>query len=559
MSVTIEENPFPLDFAGNRCQFRIRCTPYSGGGRKAVSTFKVNRMPELGYRLSVTHGTETLTLIVTVAYNKRDDPNFIMRRTQTDRIKAELEKKIARNYELAQLYDITVSDSLEIRFTSKEAGGDIVAVTSDDPDADIEELEQVTGVPPTARANYGVTAWLETERYVDGTAVSGRTPEFSFHPDSGGRVRIPLDVLRSLFTQCDVPPYSEAYGAHQLLYALVKYRLVFADRFGNPPQVQSLLLSDWRLLSAGEMREDSRVLNLPDWPTPSHSNVPLSSHPHIRNYGSPPGLTVRSFDGMPQYAYFILFDAESGPGLTRTLDVSVKALVKSGNTADLGTTSFILKNLNIVRIPLSTDALQVYQHCPQAMSYTVTCTEGANFRWQRTFLLSKKPLHGKVFLLQNKYGVLESFLVENEMTEREVSGDEVVRNGGFEIAVTDCATTFTARTGYRSRWEMQLLGEAAGNTLNYKLENGNPVPVTILPDTLTVLDEAEDLQSAEFQYRHNLTQNGGGEAVPDKPVISEWEHWTEFDELEIAYRWDDTRQVGYAENRITAQTNFARI
>ena len=175
MSVTIEENPFPLDFAGNRCQYRIRCTPYSNGGRRSVSVFKIGQMPGLGYSLTVTYGETSLSMIVTVAYNKRDDPNFLMRRTEPEKIKAELEKKVARNYDIAQLYDVTVSDELEIAFTSKEAGGDSVAITSNDPNAIIDEIEQVAGITPVARANYGVTGWLELQRYANGSVSEERT------------------------------------------------------------------------------------------------------------------------------------------------------------------------------------------------------------------------------------------------------------------------------------------------------------------------------------------------------------------------------------------------
>ena len=558
MSVTIEENPFPLDFAGNRCQYRIRCTPYSNGGRRSVSVFKIGQMPGLGYSLTVTYGETTLTMIVTVAYNKRDDPNFLMRRTEPEKIKAELEKKVARNYEIAQLYDVTVSDELEIVFTSKEAGGDSVTITSNDTNAIIDEIEQVAGITPVARANYGVTGWLELQRYANGSVSEERTPEFQLHPDSSGRVKVPLDILRPYFTQCDIPPTGEAFDTHQLLYALLKYRLVFADRFGTPPQVQSLQYSDWRLLSAGTVREDSRKRNLPDWLT-SDMSVPLSHYKHIRNYGSTNGLTVRCFAGMPQYAYFILFDTESGPGLTRDLEVDVKVMEKSGNVVSLGASTFPVKNLNIVRLPLSSDTLRIMESCPDAMSYTVTCTEGAAFKWRRTFLLERKPLHGSVFLLQNRLGVLESLLVENELAEKETAGDEVVRDGGFEIAVTDSETTFTARTGYRSREELQLLADAAGNANNYKLENGNPVPITILPDTLTVADEAEDLQSVEFRYRHNLPQDGSGEPVPTGLIITEADYWVELDASEQAVRWDDAIQFGYATNLITAQATLLRL
>lgn len=547
MPVTLEETPFPLDFAGNNAAFKLRGTPYSTNGRRAVSSFQVNRMPALGYRMFVNYGDETLSLTVTTAYNKRDDPAFMMRRTTTASIKEELERKIANNYGILQLYDVTVSDTLRITFTSKEAGGSCVDISSDDPNADIEELGQTTGIERVRRGSYRFVGWLEMEYYEDGAVVTDRTPEITLVPDEDGRAKLPVRIMRTMFSECDIPEPGEPIAAYVLQKAMIRYRLVYADCFtaGTALQVQSMKSSQYFLLSAGMLNEPARALNIPDWECPADASQQLSHHPHIRNYGSPPGLTVQSFREMPQYAYFILFDRASGSSLSRTMNVSVNAIAADGTAAAPGAFSLNVQNFNIVRVPLSADALSLPE---DVFVYTVTISEsGSDDAWSRRFVIKQKPHFAKTFLLQNRYGVLESFFAESEMTEKEAKGDEVVRDGGFEIAVTEDATTFTARTGSKTKEELRLLADAMVNALNYRLDGGTAQAITILPDTLTVFDEDEDLQSAEFQYRLNAPQNDAGEAVASGGIVNGDHVWQDIDVSEHAMVWDDQICFNHAE------------
>lgn len=539
MSVTLEETPYPLDFAGNNAAFKFRGTPYTSNGRKAVSTFQVNQMPALGYRMFVNYGDETLSLTVTTAYNKRDDPGFLMRRTTTASIREELQRKIANNYDILQLYDVTVSATLAIVFTSKEYGGSCVNISTNDPNASIVETGQITGIERGRRNGYRFVGWLETEYYRNGAVVTGRSPEITLIPDENGQAKLPVRMLRSLFEECDIPTIGEPLAAYALQNALIRYRFTYADCFATDSalQVQSMSSTEYFLLSAGMLNEPARALNLPDWECPMGATQKLSHYPHIRNYGSPSGLTVQSFREMPQYAYFLLFDRSSGSTYSRTMNVHINAMATDGTATALGAFSVGVQNFNIVRIPLSANALNLPD---DVFVYTVSISEvGMADVWSRRFVIKQKPFFAKVFLLQNRYGVLESFFTESEMTEKEMKGDEVVRDDGFEIAVTEDATTFTARTGSKTKEELQLLADAMVNALNYRLEGDSPQAITILPDTLTIFDEAEDLQSAEFQYRLNEPQNDAGEAVGGGGLVSADDYWNDLDAMEHEVIWND--------------------
>ncbi|MDL2313108.1 hypothetical protein LJC68_09555, partial [Bacteroidales bacterium OttesenSCG-928-B11] len=170
-------------------------------------------------------------------------------------------------------------------------------------------------------------------------------------------------------------------------------------------------------------------------------------------------------------------------------------------------------NFNIIRIPLSHGSLSLSDHSDNILSYTVRIypTAYPERVWKRTFVLQEKPYFQHVFFLQNKLGVLESFFATVESREKTVEGEVVRKNGGNEIDITDNSTVFTVSTGCKSTHELELLEAAVGNPFNYKIVDGKAVPISILPDTFTIHDEAEETQSVQFQYMFNIEASDSGE------------------------------------------------
>jgi hypothetical protein len=168
--------------------------------------------------------------------------------------------------------------------------------------------------------------------------------------------------------------------------------------------------------------------------------------------------------------------------------------------------------------------------------------------WTRTFVLNEKPFFAKQFLLQNKYGVLESFFVENEMMEKKVDGEQIMHENKVEIDVQDISATFTARTGNKSEHDLKLLSEAIENKQNYKIVNDILYPITILPDTLTIFDEEEDLQSAQFQYVFQIREYPHPLEVYKEAMLESVEAFgTTWNELSYK-KWNDTSNFEMLEN-----------
>jgi hypothetical protein len=501
MPADLVEKPFLLDFAHNAANFTLSGTPTSVIGRKAITRYKINRLPRTSYFLTLRYGTKTYNFLMKSTSTVLTNSLEIHYHTLSGLIKSELEKKIAQNYYISRDFDVQVSNSLEITFTAKQYGGNTVTLQTNDTNANIQLLNQTTGIEREERSGYRIFAKLEIIRTLYGGLQTTETPEILLYLNTSNRAVLPLTLLRSYFSGADIPAPNEKFAVYPLKYLLLKYRLMYSDYFDDFMQVMKC--SEWYYLVNGKLSESHRALNLPDWICPMAGSNKLSAFVRPRSYGSLSGLTVKSYPALPQYACFMLFNNSGTETYKSSLQIRVDILNEDGSTVlGINPGTITLSNFSMVRIPLSVKALSLDNHSTQILRYMVRIyhTDTPTAVWTRTYVMQQKPFHAKEFLLQNQYGFLESFFIDHEMVEKAIEGEEVICNGKTEIDINDVSTTYTARTGYKSNTEMRLLAEAIENSCHYKIVNNSLVPITILPDTLTVIDEMEDLQTAEFQY-----------------------------------------------------------
>jgi hypothetical protein len=504
MPATITEAPFTFDFLNNAIKFKLTGTPVAVAGRKAESRYKINTMPRANYYLELKFGTKKFVFYFRNTVSAKTEPYEIFLYSTAAERQNELIKKIGQNYYIAKYYSVTVLNTLEIRFTARQNGGENVALLTNDSAANIQFLSQITGIARTEKAGYKLFAKMEVTRFSPSTTTV-QTPEILLHVGADGKASLPLALLRSYFQGVDTPGLSQKLAAYTLKNVMIKCCLVYSDYFDGT--VQLINFSNDYYLANGKISEAHRALNQPDWNCPMGGSNTLRAFVRPRSYGSSSGLTVKSYTDLPQYAYFMFFNNNAAAGSTSALQVRIDILNEDGSKKNsINPGALTITNFSIVRVPLSVKALSLQNHSTQILSYTVRVYHASypSAVWARTFVLQEKPFYAKEFLLQNKYGVLESFFIENEMIEKTVDGEKVTRDDKIEIDVQDIFTTFFARTGNKSDFEMKLLSEALENKFHYKIVNGSLIPITILPDTLTIFDEEEDLQSAEFQYTFKI-------------------------------------------------------
>lgn len=528
MPVTIREQPHPFDFAGNPTRYLLKGTPLVTAGRKSKSSWRVNELPST--LLTLSYGETVFNFQITSASQARYYPDRIAAYTDTAQLQEELTSKIAENYTISRHYEVTVEDDLTITFVSKEYGADVVHLDGNGS-GDIEMLVLNDGIARTERPNYGVFAKFEITRYSSGSVQEVETPEILLHLNDSTLAVLPLEILRSYFTAADVPSLTEAYNVYPLLYATIKCRLTYSDIYGTIPQVNVLKHSQEFLLSAGKLDNEHHSLNLADWGTAMGANVRLSDYTDIRDFGCPNGLTVSSYAELPQYVYFMLFNTQRDATYSRNLTVKVSVRRKDGSTYAFDPGILTVTNRNIVRIPVSIQALGL--SADDTLSYNIVVLNGGGASWARTYVLGQKPYNSQVFILQNRYGLLETLYTDTSAIDEKTEGGDTVQNGVAGTDITDTATIHTARTGFKTTREIQMIADAMRNRFNYRIVGSRIVPIAIIPDTLTVTDTAEDLISAEFQYRFNRPSTSGTignvPIVPDLPDV--WEDravWLDF-------------------------------
>ncbi len=545
--MTIREQPHPLDFAGNGTRFLLKGTPILTAGSKSRSVWRVDALPSSV--LTVGFGGTVLDFQISTPYQAKDSALRIAAYTDTAMLKSELSTKIAGNHTIARHYDVTVADDLTLTFVSKDYGGETVTLDGNGS-GDIEQVGQVLGVARVQRPNYGVLAWLEVTCYNGGAVQELATPEMILHLDTDNLVELPLEILRSYFAATDVPSLTETFNAYPLLYATLKYRLAYTDISGEVPQAGVVKRSQEFILAAGGLDDRHHALNLADWETDMGAAAKLSEYTDIRDFGSPTGLTVRSYAELSQYAYFLLFNTLESASHSRQLNVGVIVRMKDGGIHTANQGQVTVANYNIVRLPLSVAALGLD---PSGMlSYTVSIRNESGVKWTRTYVLGRKPVGAQEFLLQSRYGLLESLSTVTSAVEEQTDGSDTVKNGVVGADITDTATVHTARTGYRTAREIQLVADAMRSRHNYRIIGGRAVPIAVIPDTLTVTDTAEDLMEAEFQYRFNkpatTTSTGNLPALPNR--LDRWD--------DVLLWVDDLQRNAARQNEIANQYHRER-
>ncbi|MDL2312663.1 hypothetical protein LJC68_07290, partial [Bacteroidales bacterium OttesenSCG-928-B11] len=251
MAASITEKPFLIDFAGNLLAYKLSGTPLSVSGRKAVTKWKIDIFPQRDYGFLISYGDKSFMFTIKSIAAASNEPYYIAYQTDTAALKAELLLKIASNFEISKDFAVTVSDSLELTFTSLHHGGDIVSLSSSDPQAVLTRMSAVSGIERKMKNGYKLFARLDVIGMDNGSIRQSATPHILLSLDSSNRATLPLALLRSYFTQADIPGLDEPFRAYPLQYAVIKYRLAYSDFFDG--KVKVIKHSEYRYAVSGKI------------------------------------------------------------------------------------------------------------------------------------------------------------------------------------------------------------------------------------------------------------------------------------------------------------------
>ena len=501
MPANLVNNIFPLDFIKNDLTFDLTGSPYISKGKKSISKYKITAIPAVGQKFYIEFEGKSLEFTVKNPSSIAANDAYAIQKYTGALLINELTSKIIFNYYLSIFYDITITSDLIFTFTAKEPGTG--NVTLKDIAMDNTGIVTTTiGSSAVLKNNYQIFAKLIISRYFNENIETLETQPIFLSLNDKNLASFPAEILRSYFENIDIPLADSTFSASILKYAYLKVQIQFAEYYDHKVQLVKSS-SNYYLLNAASL-DNFRNVNQGDWIDPIDSSM-ISKSSYARAFGSDSGLCIRSFLNCPQYAYFFYFNKDISENQQRTLNVKVSGLLMDGSIV-IKNITFNVKNYNFVRIPLSVKALGLSEET-SLIEYSVQIFAVAdiNKTWTRKFVITPEPYHSKIFLFQNRYGVLESFFTESESFEKNVTGD-ILRKGNFVEIDKEIEKTFICKTGPKSSREMQLLSDALDSKFNFIWINSRAVPVIILPDTFIIKNESEDFIEAEFKYRINLPE-----------------------------------------------------
>jgi hypothetical protein len=181
--------------------------------------------------------------------------------------------------------------------------------------------------------------------------------------------------------------------------------------------------------------------------------------------------------------------------------ISISIIEKDGTQSNLSIPISLHAGF-IHRISLSVNSLKLHIYNLLEYSISIICSDNNDTYnvFSRSYAMIEKPYHARMFLLQNQYGLLESFYIYNVLEEKNVEGDIVTLDRDEKIDISKKESIYTARTGSKRVTEMQLLKYAVEQQFNYIIEDNTIIPITILPDSWEISEEENDLQNAEFSF-----------------------------------------------------------
>ena len=514
--ISLRSTPFPIDFAGNNPRFEIKAKPYAVSAVRGSVTYAIYQIPYVSgiagtLVLTTPYGTVTRQIIPSTTSSS--NPQRIKASSAPATIADRLLDRLCNEAAVTEHYTTEVWTGtgfnntpccflkLSQRTPCTEAlpalayqqdGYDCSSVAGQPV---VHFMENRSGRSEAPRDGYLLRGrFLVTRQadqrgaYLDTSTDSENleTPEFSIWCN-GDNATIDTRLLKSYFNRMDIPAYGELLDAYPLRHNTLRYRLRCGDHYDSNTDTEYTRTFAERVLVNGMLEWDKQVKNAPDWAVPSRI-VNLSQANGLINWGTPENIVRRIFRGCESYIYIANFtDTARYARVTITCE-------NTTNSSNLSVPA-----ATIIRIPIGTDALPAGVVSSTAATYSVAVRDGQKYLCLINVELIPKPYNARVLLLQNHLGVAETFIDEEIVFDRETSGNAIVLNGECDLELSEADTLLTLRTGYRTKEEMRLLADAYTRHDNYILWGSLAYRINFVPGTLTVIDEGEDLQSAEVQ------------------------------------------------------------
>jgi hypothetical protein len=535
ITLQLTKEPMAVDFIKNRPYFTVKAinsvSPSAAMTKIEFATVNSVPRPSQSGEIVLTLPDSTVltfTSLYGTDYDDMQEADTYVWKGDLPSMQTEFESKLFNHYILSQYYDMIASigaSGLVLWFIDKSLTNTIaldISCTGYSGTAPV--VTKYAGVAIDEPENWMLFAKYQLIRNVlnGGTEIL-KTPEMFFNKNNNDEVEVKTDLLQHYFEFVDIPSMMHLYSAAAMRFNALRVKLLYAQAGGSPLAVKWVQQSnEFHLLNArlqSQYYDEGKLdITLPS----SQSDIIADITDKVIAWGMHSGERVRTFEGMEQYVYLSTYYCTGNHNIV----AGITYITATGTTGSIAKPAVNLGKNNIYRFLTDMESLGI--DGMDVIEYTVNLTDNAVSVFSRIYTVIPKPYFAKVFILQNKYGLLESFFVDNLLKEKTLEGSEVVLAEAHHIDIEKKDVVYTARTGSKRIKELPCFEHAAANKFNYIIADGRLVPIVILPDSFTIADEEKDLQGFEFKFKVSneaeelpVTKETYEDSVPDIGYVAD--------------------------------------
>jgi len=549
MPVNIVRKPFAVDFVKNDLNFVFKGDNIQVAGTESsgIIFFGTQPLPGAKFTLKINDKSFYYTIISATQTN---DSIYKLLHKNGKIDDDDLIAKLNANLYLSNNFTFDISYGsgiMRLSLKAKNPGENKISVTTDGSfNAFWSNLS--LGIARKYRDNYKLFLRINYEYIKSGNKIIEQSPEILLDTDNNGYTTFPLEILKKLSEEIDIPSsFNQKFGTGILNRMLIKYAIEFSEMYGG--EVKWLKRSNDFYAINGLNSASGASINRPDWNDVFYNTV--ENCQYIRLYGCDNNTEdVTHYEGR-NYIYLCLFDKTKNESYTKTITGTIDWLLANGEIKTKTLQNLTLKNFSIVRVPVYISAFDIVDK--NIVKYTVTLwnTDKISEKIKKTYIIKPKPYFFSEFLFQNKYGVLEYFYCEHKKIENSINGESMVYNSLVEYDIKEATKIFTVKTGSKHYNKLKLIEQAAKNLHNFVILKNKLIPISIIPESITTLNEAIDLQDISFKYRYKIEdteefvlQNFIEDTVID-PTHDTWQDHKEIGDTTINLTWAEYDEANY--------------
>lgn len=547
MAVSLITSPFKWAWAKNRNHFVFQCDSLVTVGTRSNFAF---RMPTI---LPYSLGGMCFVLVIDgmrYVWERKQDATGVWEFAST----SSLANRLSTNYYIGELYDVTAVEqgqAVAFAFNAKAVGRHTVDVFLESSSGErfangnlLTVGHVMEGSDPDRLQNYSLAVAVDVLTNNYNNVTQGTTDWMFFQPDESGRVEVPLEVLRSFVPQPDIPSFAEPFVLQLMTNLFLKYRIRWAEVWGDTPRLQAVEVGEWCYAFCGEESDYHHRLNLPDWQDYAPAAQLSSARRTLfRVIGEDSGKMVDVRPSQPEFLTIFYYNAQESINSSVQMRVRLDKTDRQGRTA----TTWIehtVKNGNVYRLSVGPAAVSA---SASAMYSVTLCTSDSEAQFSRTYRLVPDFYERHLFLMQTKWGTLATLCVPRLTVDSVTEGDSLRMRHRHYVGMTDRYQKFTAETAALRKDEAERVGRSLASAYHYYQHNGAWQRIAITPGTVTYKDDGEDMMVVSFTFRYVENQ---ADNMPSNRALS-----TSNQQLVTANIEDDAGAYVSFGVRMTPQTN----